>query len=682
MLPLAYPAAPAGDEPRSLHGERFVVPFLPLADRGSRVTREWLAAQNALTDRVIDRGVVARLERRLDGLWPQPPPLRHQRGATTISVETGLNGLELRVQRAAEPTARVLLAPADLLPEETIEAENVAPSPSGARVAVTLARAGREGSEIRVVDVASSRLLDDRIPPTAVPTVAWHPLERGFFYNVTRWLFAERPFGQADGLYWHELGTPAHEDRLLFPYVPGTGHGIHPWVPEAAPRLLAVTANYTTGKRGLLLFALPDDPARGLGAPTVLLPDGAAELAVVGVRGRRLYLLARLDSPTGRIWEIDLDAPARERWRAVLESPSPIELESYRVTSTRALLAGESLVLARLVDTAHRVDVFDLDGRFVRTLALPAMSSVLWLEPAAGGALAATATTPLVPWVRFNCHPERGPPVESERAPGGLDPARFEVSRNFALAGDGTRLPVLVVRPAQAPGALPTLLYAYGGFGQALAPRYDAIAALWLELGGQYAQASVRGGGEYGTAWHDAGRLLHKQTTFNDVYAVADHLVSTVATTPAQLALRGLSAGGLLAAVAWVQRPELFSAIVAEIPLVDVLSLGDNAAGQAITAELGDARASRETFAALRRYSPLHTLAPRPGRPPLLVVVAQEDQNAPPGQAYRFAARAQELTLDTGVVLLRTLPGMGHVGWPRAVALRTLAEEVAFLRGQ
>jgi uncharacterized protein len=227
-------------------------------------------------------------------------------------------------------------------------------------------------------------------------------------------------------------------------------------------------------------------------------------------------------------------------------------------------------------------------------------------------------------------------------------------------------------------GNHPTLLYGYGGFNQSITPEFHPDAALWLELGGVFALANIRGGGEYGEAWHVAGSGINKQNTFDDFYAAAEHLIAQGYTGAHKLCIRGLSNGGLLTAVAAHQRPDLFAGVITEVPLTDLFWLGDTPVGEAIAAEYGNPKANREMFEVMRSFSPLHNV--KPYGPPQLVVVAEQDINAPPAQAYKYvAARLEALESEDQPVLLRVAEGEGHTGWRPEMTRRTIAEEVAFL---
>jgi prolyl oligopeptidase len=463
-------------------------------------------------------------------------------------------------------------------------------------------------------------------------------------------------------------------------------HGLYPFVPDGGDVLFVVATNFVTSARGLEFWPLPEDPADGIGIGTHLIDDAAAPLAWLGARGRLHFWITRLGAARGRVLGIDLDHPAREHWRVIVpETEDALTTDTYTVRARLGALAGDRLLLTYLHHASHRVRVFDLDGRALGELALPPLVSLEEIVAEHGGdaprAAALVSTADLLrPHVLYRWR--EGSAVEVvEAQPTPLDAAAFDVEQVFVTARDGVKVPLTIVRPGSldrdAPA--PTLLYGYGGWGQSITPRYSPEAACWLALGGVYAYANLRGGGEYGDNWRAAGGGVRKQTVFDDFQDAALHLIASGVTTPAQLGIRGLSNGGLLTAACYNQRPDLYAAAISEIPLADVMWLDQTDKGRAVAAELGNPRDSREVAAALHAYSPLQNVSPAAHKPALLVVVAENDDSAPPGQAYRFVAACQAAAAPDQLVLLRTLPGTGHVGWPRGLMLDALAEEVAFL---
>jgi len=429
----------------------------------------------------------------------------------------------------------------------------------------------------------------------------------------------------------------------------------------------------------------------------VLAEDAEAAFAWLGARGREHFFSTRLGAANGRVVAIDLDRPSRSMWRVVVaESDDALTTDTYTVHSRSGALCGNRLLVTYVHHASHRVRVFDLDGTARGELALPPLVSVEEIVAvASGGRPDSDAGAPqawvstadlLCPHVLYRWSDAEGgvaagrlEVVDSQPTP--LRPDAFDVEQELFVARDGVRVPLTIVRPRALDRSRPAplLLYGYGGWGQSITPRYSAEAACWLALGGVYAYANLRGGGEYGDAWRDAGQGVRKQTVFDDFQDAAVRLIERGVTTPRLLGIRGLSNGGLLVAACYNQRPDLYAAAIAEIPLADVMWLDRTDKGRAIAAELGNPRSNLNVARALLAYSPLQNVRPAPRKPALLVVVAENDDSAPPGQAYRWVAASQAAASAGQLVLLRTLPGCGHVGWPRSAMLDALADEVAFL---
>jgi prolyl oligopeptidase len=679
---------------REFFGTRVVVPFPALEDTDSPEVRAWVERQNQLSTRLLAGPRCSRHLEFLDRHWCEAPKiLPIERPGRVFYLEHGRDQEQpvLWCREDAADLPRCVLDPAELgVAGAALAAEQVSISPSGRFAALALCREGSEGMEIRVWDATRGALLVDAVPPTAVATVAWHPSERGFFYNVTRSLIGEQALGQVDGLYWHQLGTEARDDACLRSYADGAGHSLHPHVTADGRFLLGVPMNFVTTERGLWRWFCPRDPGEALPEPTVVLEDGEAPWSLVGERGSLLYLTTQLDAPNGRVVAIDLERPGREHWRElVAESDHALGRDTYGVAARQSLLAGDRLLLTYVHHGHHRVHVHTLDGRPAGQLELPSPCTVYQVAPASGGSAARLSVATILEPNRVHLWTAAGLELES-RMPSALDEEDFVVEQVFYDSSDGTRIPMVIAhrRDLELDGDRPTFLYGYGGYGQAVTPKYYAEVALWLQLGGVYAYANLRGGGEYGTRWRRAGSGTRKQNSFDDLHAAAGWLVEKGYTRAARLGIKGLSMGGLLTATCYNQRPDLYGAVISEVPLVDVLALGDTEKGRAIASELGNPLAEREAFEAIRAYSPLHNVSPSdgaadggdaaPAKPPLLVVVAEQDESALPGQAYRFAAACQAAARGDELVLLRVVHGVGHTGWPRSLLVRTLAEEITF----
>ncbi len=281
--------------------------------------------------------------------------------------------------------------------------------------------------------------------------------------------------------------------------------------------------------------------------------------------------------------------------------------------------------------------------------------------------------------MRFDIAPEKTDLTRQLDA--GLEKGRYQVSQVFCESRDGTRIPLFIIRPVEPPETAEpaVLLYGYGGWGQATSPAFFPDLVAWIRQGGVYVVANIRGGGEYGQSWHQAGKLLNKQNVFDDFCSVAEYLREEGIAAPGKLAIRGLSNGGLLTTACVNQRPDLFDAAIAEVPLVDVVHLMDTAVGGPVAMELGDPTADQSTFQYIHSYSPLQNVNAHPLRPPVLVVVGAEDERALPHFSYQYVAAMQASRGPDQMVLLRTIAGEGHTAWPWPTIVTSLCEQLRFL---
>jgi putative CocE/NonD family hydrolase len=560
-------------------------------------------------------------------------------------------------------------------------------SEQGTHIAFALVKPGEVPSTLHVFDVATGMVTESSITTTVMPVFAWHPNGSGFYYTLMRRLTGDDGSGdpRKDGLYWHGLGGDWREDRCVKEYHDGPGHIAFAQIADGQHLVLS-TLHFSSGKSGVSIahldevFPRSERPLRAVRLFDEL--EGFNHL--LGAADGELYFHTTRDAPMGRVVAITPGRPLRSQWRTVVAQGTLALARGERFGGpSRAAMSDEGLLLTYLQD-AHSVLVhFALSGKQRGRVELPNLSTVDAIECIDGGFRIFTQSF-LEPRV---VHEYRdGKLVETDRV--GLpdvDPSRYELKQVFYNSYDGTRVPMYLLHAKDLPrsGNHPTLLYGYGGFNQAITPEFHPDAALWLELGGPqgavFALANIRGGGEYGEAWHAAGSGAQKQNTFDDFYAAGEYLIAQGYTGAHKLCIRGLSNGGLLTAVAAHQRADLFAAVITEIPLVDLFCLDGSTAGQSVTAEYGSPADSREVFEVMRRYSPIQNV--KPHGPAQLVVAAEHDFSAHPAQIYRYVAeRLDQLESDDQPVLLRLVPGEGHTGWSSENTRRTIAEEIAFLR--
>ncbi len=654
-------------------------PYRWLEDPDDPAVQAWIQDQQRRTEKFLGR--CAERDRCREFLAASHPSLdpvwNCVRGSRLFRLvrRPGLSQPMLCVTENA--TERTLLDPN--VDGNIIEAEYLAVSPSGRFVAFAQSAAGDVRRTMRICEVATARIVDASVIVTAVPMFAWLPDESGFFYTLFRQLFEDDGSGdaRADGVYLHPLGATWRDDACICELNDGTVRMAFAVVADMQDVLLIGTHQFSGHSTSFSMRRLSAPRAAGI----PLLSDGYN--AYLGCARGELYFHSGIDAPLGRVLAIKPAQPQPEHWRVVLGESGLSLARPERFPGPGKCAIGANGLLATFVEHAHEgLRFYDYDGQLQDKIELPFMCTVDTVDARQGG-FRIIAQSFLVPRIEYRYEPDSRRLQEIERVLiGHFDFDRYELRQVFYSSFDGTRVPMYLLHRKELArnGNHPALLYGYGGFGQAITPEYMPEIALWLELGGVYAVANLRGGGEYGEAWHQAASRANKQVGFNDFYAAAEFLIAEGITGAGKLCIRGISNGGLLTAVSANQRPDLFRAAISEIPLTDMLWLDETQTGRSIAAEYGNPCESPAMFAAMRAYSPAHNV--QGDGPAQLVVVAKQDFNAPPGQAYKFVAARQAALADAGrdtPVLLRLVEGEGHGGWREESTRSVLADEVAFL---
>ena len=526
------------------------------------------------------------------------------------------------------------------------------PSPDGRYLAYGLAQGGADWQVVRVREVATGRDLDDRIDWFRFSGISWTKDSKGFFYSR----FPEPPKGQElqaalehQKLYYHRVGTPQSQDRLVYerPDLPKwfLGGG----ATEDGRYLIVYLQNGTDPKNRLYYADLGDPLNPRLDAPLVKIVDeDIAEFHVLGNQGSRLFVRTDLEAPKRKVIVIDPRLrTGRAGWTAVIpEREQPLE---------GAAFVGGRLFAQYLVDVKSEVEMFTADGKSQGKLALPGVGTVAGLSGREDGdELFYAFTTFLGPTTVYRYDIPKGATAAFEPPPAVFDSQGFETTQVFFTSKDGTRVPMFLTARKGLPrdGSAPVWLYAYGGFAISVLPSYRPWVPAWLEMGGVFAVPALRGGGEYGEGWHQAGMKEKKQNVFDDFIAAAEYLVREKYTSPRRLAIEGGSNGGLLVGAVLTQRPDLFAAALPAVGVMDMLRFHQFTGGAAWASEYGSA-AEAAAFAYIRRYSPLQNIKPGTCYPATLVTTADHDDRVVPSHSYKFAAALQAAQACPRPVLLR-----------------------------
>ena len=656
-----------------LHGVEVADPYRWLEDGAAAEVQAWTAAQNAQTEAWLD-AVPARapIRRRLQqllgiGVLGTPTPARgrylYQRreGSTNQPV--------LYLRDGLEGTDRVAIDPNALSAEGTTALDWYHVSPDGRRLAYGLSANGSEQSVLHVLELDTLAPLTDCIPHTRSCDLAWLPDASGFYY--TRYPAPGTvPAGEEQyhrAVWFHRLGDDVGVDRLVF----------QPAAKEHWPgvalsddgRWLLIGVARTFDETDLYVQALAPDGALvpvAVGMPATF--DGQIARGV-------LYLRTNLGAPTFRLFAVDPAAPAHDNWRELVPGRPDAVLSSVGVT------AGH-LVLDYLERATARLRLAALDGSGVRDVPLPTLGSLfgLGMEPDGNEVLFGFSSFTVPPSV-YRLDPATGTTTLWRRVEAGIDPERFSVRQVEYPSADGTRITMFLVhrRDVDRTGRQPTFLTGYGGFNIAMTPAFSRSMLLWLEAGGVIAIPNLRGGGEYGESWHQDGMLGRKQNTFDDFIAAAEWLIADGWTSAQHLAVQGGSNGGLLMGAVLTQRPDLFRAVVVQVPLLDMLRYHRFLIARLWIPEYGSAD-DPEQFRWLAAYSPYHRVQDRTAYPAVMIATAESDTRVDPLHARKMTARLQEATSSGLPILLRLESRAGHgAGKPLAKVLDELTDTWTFI---
>jgi prolyl oligopeptidase len=668
MLVLDYPKVVRGDHSDTFHGVEVPDPYRSLG-QDTPHTRAWFAKQQALSAAFFAKvGDAAALTQRLDGVpdfIPTRAPLRA--GEAAYEFATSTNG-GLKCVRLSD--GKVVFDPATIpaIAEMRLEAAFCYLSPDGRYLAAGMSVPGENWDRMGLWDLQEQRLVGDLWPHTVELFVTWLPDSSGFYYNLTRTQFGLSDM--TDGVYRHRLGEDQSKDALVFDHTGRWGHAALP-VTLADGRLLIKVINFVTNFSEL--WTLDAD-----GSERQLL-DVGPRYDLLGQVGDEILLDTYRGTDRGQVIALDVNV-GQPSVRVVVpeQAADTLAVSNHSTHSLFSTYADGRLFLSYVRDAANRVRVFGLDGSDQGELSLPHPVTVEHCQ-AGRGFVEFVLTSFVAPFERYQVDTATLAVTRAAAAHVDIDLASTETTQFFFTSPDGVRVPMFLVRPAGTTQPLPTLLYAYGGWGQSITPQFRKDLALWLSLGGAYAVVNARGGGEYGREWHLAGKDFNKKNTFIDVCAAGDELIARGIAPPGGLCLRGLSNGALVGGAVVNLRPELFRAVALGVPLLDVVHLMQMKYGSSIAGEFGDPTSDKATFENLLSYSPLQNLKATAARPALFLTAGGIDESAPLEWTARYVAMAQATSEPGQIALLHVIPGEGHAQWPNAVDNAAFARDVAFL---
>jgi prolyl oligopeptidase len=679
---LKYPETKQGDVVDNYHGIKVADPYRWLEDdvRKSKEVAEWVEEQNKVTfgflESIPEREAI---KKRITDLWNYEKisaPARHG-GRYFFSKNDGLqNQSVIYVQDSLDGDAKMLMDPNTWSKDGTVALSGVEVSDDAKLIAYGVASAGSDWNTWKVLDVAAGKPLDDELKWIKFSGASWTKDGKGFFYSRFPEPKKDEAFQGLNvnmKLYYHKLGAPQSEDALVYERPDQPKWGVNAEVSEDGRWLLIALNDGTTSRKVRLVYK---DLSKPDAKPVDLVADHNNKFSFLGNDGGVFFFRTDYEAPKNRIVAIDTANPDKKNWKVIVPEANEV--------LTGASLVGNRFICSYLKDARTAVKVHEMDGKFVRDVELPGIGTATGF----GGKRADTETfysfsSFATPTSTYRYDVATGESKLLRQAKVKFDPAQFEVKQVFYPSKDGTKIPMFIAhkKGINLDGTNPTLLYGYGGFNISQTPGFSVSRLAWMEMGGVFALANLRGGGEYGDAWHRAGTKLQKQNVFDDFIAAAEYLVNEKYTSAGKIAIQGGSNGGLLVGACMTQRPELFGAALPAVGVMDMLRFQKFTAGRYWVDDYGSSDNPAE-FKALYQYSPYHALLRNGQRsyPPTLVTTADTDDRVVPGHSFKFAAALQANHIGSNPVLIRIETKAGHgAGKPTSKAIEEVADQWAFL---
>ncbi|VXB64407.1 Prolyl endopeptidase [Flavobacterium sp. 9R] len=668
---IKYPATKKIDKVDVYFGNSIPDPFRWLEDDRSAETAEWVKEQNKVTfDYLAAIPFRNTIKARMEKLWNyEKVSAPFKEGDYTYYYKNnGLQNQSVMYRKDAKGTEELFLDPNTFSKDATTSLDGVSFSKDGSLVAYSISEAGSDWRKVIFIDAKTKQSIGEPLVDVKFSGLSWKGNE-GIFYSSY-----EKPKGSElsaktdqHRLFFHKLGTKQAEDAILFGdqekrrYVGG-------YVSDDNRYLFISAANSTSGNE----LYLKDLSVSN--SPIVAIHKGFEyDVDVLDNVGTTLFIVTNLKAPNKRIVTVDVANPGVENWKDLIP-----ETEQVLNPST-----GSGYIFANYMkDAVSVVKQFDYKGKLIRTIALPGVGTASGFGgKAKDKELYFSFTNYVTPGTTYTFFPESGKSSVYVKPKVDFVSENYESKQVFFTSKDGTKVPMIIThkKGLQLNGKNPTILYGYGGFNVSLTPSFSIANAVWLEMGGIYAVANMRGGGEYGKKWHDAGTKMQKQNVFDDFIAAGEYLISQKYTSSDFLAIRGGSNGGLLVGAVMTQRPDLMKVALPAVGVLDMLRYHTFTAGAGWAYDYGTAEDSKEMFAYLKGYSPVHNVKSGVKYPATLVTTGDHDDRVVPAHSFKFAAELQEKQTGSNPVLIRIETNAGHgAGKPVSKTIEEAADIQAF----
>lgn len=642
-------------------GEQIADPYRWLENdvRNDKEVARWVEAENAVTDRYLNtlpqRAWFAKRIRELINYERFGLPTKAG-GHYFYNRNSGLqNQAQLFVRDGLKGEPRLLLDPNAWAQDGATALDAWVPSDDGKRLLYSVQDGGSDWRVLRVLDVTTGKPLSDEVKWAKFTGLAWVGNE-GFLYSrfpapAEGTAFQGRNYDH--GVYFHRVGTSQDADQLVFA-TPDARELNH--IADVTPDGRYAVISSSAGTDARLQVRVIDLAAKGKDRWKLrtLVPDAVNDWRLVASTGTKLWFVTNKDAPRYKLVTVDLAQRDAQFVQVVAEREQLLE---------RATIIGQNLVLNYLKDAASHAEIIGLDGKPTRELALAGLGTASGFDGKSGDPETFYSYSSFnQPATVYRLNIETGESEVFAKPDLKFDPEQYLIEQRFYASKDGTKVPMFIVRSkaaVEAGKAQPTLLYGYGGFDVSLTPGYSAVRMAWLEAGGAFALANLRGGGEYGKPWHDAGRLANKQNVFDDFIAAGEYLIAQGITPKSGLTIQGGSNGGLLVGAVVNQRPDLFAAAIAQVGVMDMLRFDRFTAGRYWVDDYGYPEKEAD-FGVLRKYSPYHNIKSGVDYPAVLVTTADTDDRVVPGHSFKYTAALQYAKAGTKPHLIRIETRAGH----------------------
>ena len=673
---LVYPETKKVDTVDTYFGVEIKDPYRWLEDDRSAETEEWVKEQNKVTYAYLEKiPFRAELKNRLSDLWNYEKvgaPFK-EGDYTYFYKNDGLqNQFVLYRYKTGDDaeTAEVFLDPNTFKEDGTISLGETSFSKDGSKLAYSISEGGSDWRRVLIMNAETIELVGDTLNDIKFSGLSWKG-EDGFYYSSY-----DKPKGSElsaktdqHKVYYHKLGTPQSEDQVIFGATPEEKHRYIGASVTEDDKYLVISASISTSGNKLFIKDLTKPDSKFI----TILDDTDSDSYVLDNVGSKLYIVTNRNAPNKKIVTVDASNPTPDNWKDLIP-----ETENVLSPST----GGGNIFAKYMVDAVSKVKQYDYEGKFIRDIELPGVGS-------AGGfgskkeetELYYSFTNYVTPSSIYKYEIESGNSELFIKPEIDFNPENYESEQIFYTSKDGTKIPMIITykKGLKRDGKNPTILYGYGGFNISLTPSFSIANAVWMEQGGIYAVPNLRGGGEYGKKWHNAGIKMKKQNVFDDFIAAAEYLIENNYTSTDFLAVRGGSNGGLLVGATMTQRPDLIKVALPAVGVLDMLRYHTFTAGAGWAYDYGTSEDNEEMFEYLKGYSPLHNVKEGVEYPATLITTADHDDRVVPAHSFKFAAELQSKQTGNNPVLIRIETDAGHgAGTPVSKTIEQFADIFGF----